>query len=482
MTTISDAPRQLFLDGEWVAGHGDEFPAINPSSGDTITRLQSADAADVDRAVGAARAALRGAWAATPPSGKGVLLFRLADLVERDQDVLAALEASDMGAPITVARMLFVPNLISTLRYYAGWADKINGESIANDGSMGRPLHSYSRREPIGVIAAIVPWNSPLMILGWKLGPALATGNTMIVKPAEDASLAILHLASLVAEAGFPPGVVQILTGPGSVTGEALVTHPGVDKVSFTGSTAVGQRILRHSADTMTRTTLELGGKAPQIVFEDCDLAAATQGVAMGIFVNQGQSCAAGSRILVHRSIVDDVLDGMQSAARSLMLGDPLDPATTMGPLISARQRERVMGYVQKGRAEGARLVTGGETVDPGFYVQPTVFVGTNDLTIAREEIFGPVATVVPFDDEDSAIELANDTRYGLSASVWTRDVGRAHAVSNRLQAGAVGVNCWSPLAPQLPWGGLKSSGIGRELGYDGILADTELKTVSVLL
>jgi acyl-CoA reductase-like NAD-dependent aldehyde dehydrogenase len=305
----------------------------------------------------------------------------------------------------------------------------------------------------------------------------------VIVKPAEDASLSILHLARLVEEAGFPAGTVQVLPGPGEVTGDALTLHPGVHKVSFTGSTEVGRRILRNSATHFTRTTLELGGKSPQIVFDDADLESAVRGAAMGLFTNQGQVCAAGTRILVHRSVADAVLDGLKQAAEAQVLGDPLAAETTMGPLINAAQRDRVLGYVHRGLDEGATLITGGAAPDgPGHFVTPTVFAGGNDLTIAREEIFGPVGTVITFGDDAEAIALANDNRYGLAATVWTSDVRRAHVIAAALEAGAVGVNGWSPLAPQLPWGGVKASGIGRELGYEGILANTESKTVTVVL
>ncbi|MFD5824195.1 aldehyde dehydrogenase family protein [Lentzea sp. NPDC060358] len=480
MTTTTT---ELLLDGSWTAGGAGTYTAVNPSTGQAITEVAAADAQDVDTAVAAATKALHGEWAAVPPTGKGALLNRLADLVERDAETLARLEALELGVPFGFASALFVPNLVGSLRYYAGWADKVNGEVLASASYFGAPTHAYTRREPIGVVAAIVPWNAPLMILGWKLAPALATGNAVIVKPAEDAALSILHLATLVQEAGFPAGTVQVLPGIGAVTGEALAVHPGVHKVSFTGSTETGRRILRNSAVNFKRTTLELGGKSPQVVFEDADLPSAIQGAAMGLFSNQGQVCAAGTRVLVHRDVYDAVLDGLKQAAEAQVVGDPFDPATTMGPLVNGSQRDKVLGYVEKGRAEGATLVTGGSPVDgPGFFVSPAVFAGTNDHTIAREEIFGPVGTVIPFDHDAEAIALANDNDYGLAATVWTTDLGRAHAVSAALQAGAVGVNGWSPLGPQLPWGGLKASGSGRELGYEGILANTEVKTVTIVL
>jgi acyl-CoA reductase-like NAD-dependent aldehyde dehydrogenase len=483
MVDITPLHTDLFVGGAWTGGGAGTFTTVNPANGEALAEIASASEEDVDTAVKTAGEALRGDWAAVPPSQKGVLLNTLADLVERDAQTLATLESIDMGVPFGIASTMFLPNLVGSLRYYAGWADKINGEVLTNDGYLGAPTHAYTRREPIGVIAAIVPWNAPLMILGWKLAPALATGNTVIVKPAEDASLSVLHFAKLVEEAGFPAGAVQVLPGIGAVTGEALALHPGVQKVSFTGSTEIGRRILRNSAVNFKRTTLELGGKSPQIVFDDADLEAAINGVAMGIFVNQGQVCAAGTRIFVHRTVYDAVLDGLKETAEAQVVGDPFDQATTMGPLINAAQRDKVLGYVEKGGAEGATLVTGGSAPDgAGFFVTPTVFAGTNDLTIAREEIFGPVGTVIPFDHDAEAIALANDNDYGLAATVWTTDLRRAHHVSAGLQAGAIGVNGWSPLAPQFPWGGLKASGVGRELGYEGILANTETKTVTIVL
>ena len=484
MIDISSVNTELFIGGKWTAG-SDTFTTLNPTTGERLASLAAASSADVDDAVSAATEAFRGDWGMLAPSRKGVLLNRLADLVERDIDILAQLESVDMGRPVGMGAALMVPNLVATLRYYAGWADKINGESIANDGYMGGPIptHAYTRREPLGVVAAIVPWNAPLMILGWKLAPALACGNTVIIKPAEDASLSILHLAALVDEAGFPAGTVNVLTGYGRVAGEALALHHGVQKISFTGSTEVGRSILRNSAGNFKRTALELGGKAPQIVFDDADLDAALQGCAMGMFFNQGEVCAAGTRVIAHRKVYEAVVEGLKGAAEAQVIGDPFDPSTTMGPLVNERQRDRVVGYFQTGADEGATVVTGGDAPNrPGFFVQPTVLAGTNDMRVAREEIFGPVGIVIPFDTDDEALAMANDNVYGLSATVWTRDVSRAHTIAAGIQAGAIGVNGWSPLAPQLPWGGVKASGVGRELGYDGILSYTETKTVTVIL
>ena len=484
MIDISSVNTELFVGGTWTAASA-RFSTLNPATGQPLADLAAASSADVDAAVAAATSAFKTEWGSLAPSRKGLLLNRLADLVERDTEILARLESLDMGRPFGMGAQLMVPNLVATLRYYAGWADKINGEQIANDGYMGAPIptHAYTLRQPLGVVAAIVPWNAPLMILGWKLAPALACGNTVIIKPAEDASLSILHLAALIDEAGFPAGTVNVLTGLGKVTGEALALHPGIKKISFTGSTEVGRAILRNSASNFKRTALELGGKAPQIVFDDADLDAALQGCAMGLFFNQGEVCAAGTRVIAHRKVYDTILEGLKAAAEAQVIGDPFDPATTMGPLVNARQRDRVAGYLQTGADEGATIVTGGNVpTRPGFFVEPTVFAGTNDMRVAREEIFGPVGVVIPFDTDDEALGFANDNDYGLSATVWTRDVGRPHSIAARVDAGAIGVNGWSPLAPQLPWGGVKASGVGRELGYEGILSYTETKTVTIVL
>jgi betaine-aldehyde dehydrogenase len=349
---------------------------------------------------------------------------------------------------------------------------------------MGRSTLAYTVRQPIGVVAAITPWNSPTMIGSWKLAPALAAGCAVVLKPPEDAPLTSLLLARLAEQAGFPAGVVNVLPGRGSTTGDLLIRHPGVDKISFTGSPGTGHVVATAAATGFRPTTLELGGKSPQIVFADADLDAAAQGVALGIFANQGEVCAAGSRIMIARRVHDEFVDRLADRASAVVLGDPFDEGTTMGALINARQRDRVLRYVQLGRDEGARLVTGGGRPDRrGYFVEPTLFAGaSNTMTIAREEIFGPVGTVIAFDDDEQAVSLANDSSYALAATLWTSDLSRAHTVARRLRAGAVAVNGWSPLDPRLPWGGSKLSGLGRELGWAGIEANTELKTVTVVL
>ncbi|MCR6483661.1 aldehyde dehydrogenase family protein [Amycolatopsis sp. OK19-0408] len=473
----------LFIDGAWTDAAA-TFDDLNPATGELLTRVADASAEDVDRAVGAARAALEGAWGDTPGVARGRLLNKLADLVERDAPELARLEALDIGKPAGQPAMLDVPNAVATFRHFAGWADKIQGATIPTAGYLGlAKTHSYTVREPVGVIGAIVPWNTPLMIAAWKLGPALAAGNTVVVKPAEDAPLSILHLGKLVEEAGFPAGVVNIVPGLGETAGAALVAHPGVDKISFTGSPEVGRLIQKSAADTFKRVTLELGGKSPQIVAEDADVEAAINGIAMGLFFNQGEVCAAGTRVLVHRSHYDTVVEALAGAAQAQVLGDPFAEETTMGALINAEQQRRVRDYIEAGKASGARLVAGGDHDGPGFFVRPTIFADVdNSSKIAQEEIFGPVGAVIPFDTLDEAIAIANDTPYGLAATIWTRDVSNAHTLAAKIRAGAVWVNGWAAIDPALPWGGMKTSGIGRELGWSGILANTEEKVVTIVL
>jgi acyl-CoA reductase-like NAD-dependent aldehyde dehydrogenase len=478
-------PVELFINGRWVpAAGGETLPDVNPATEERVADIAAGTPEDIDAAVKAARAQLGGEWASLSGAGRGQILLRIADLIERDSETLATLEALDIGKPVGQPLMLDIPNAVATFRHFAGWADKITGSAIPTAGYMGRPTLSYTVREPVGVIGAIVPWNTPLMIAVWKLAPALAAGNTLVVKPAEDAPLSILWLGKLLAEAGLPPGTVNIVPGDGAVVGNALVEHPDVDKISFTGSPAVGRLIQERAAATFKRVTLELGGKSPQIFLPDADVAAAVNGTAMGLFFNQGEVCAAGTRIFVHRSHYDDVVDALSAAAQAQVLGDPFDPATTLGALVNARQRDSVLGYIERGKSEGARVAAGGGRPDgPGYFVQPTIFAdASNDMTIAREEIFGPVGTVIVYDDVDDAVRMANDTKYGLAAGIWTKDVSQAHTLARQIRAGAVWVNGWAAIDPALPWGGMKTSGIGRELGWSGILANTEEKVVTIVL
>ena len=475
---------RLLIDGGWVET-SEHIATVNPVTERTLARVCAAGPEEIDLAVAAARTALSGEWAATPGAARGALLNKLAALIERDADLLARIESLDIGKPAAQPKMLDVPNAIATFRHFAGWADKIQGTTIPTAGYMGvAQTHSYTVREPVGVIGAIVPWNTPLMIAAWKLAPALAAGNTVVVKPPEDAPLSVLHLGRLAAEAGFPAGVVNVVPGAGAVAGAALVRHPDVDKISFTGSPEVGREIQKVAADTFKRVTLELGGKSPQIVMADADIDAAVNGIAMGLLFNQGQVCAAGTRILVHRSRYAAVVDGLRQAVESQILGDPFDPATTMGPLVSRAQQRRVEDFIEIGKREGGRVVaTAGKPAGDGFFVAPTIFADLdNASTLAQREIFGPVGVVVPFDDVAEAITLANGTEYGLAATVWTKDVSTAHLTVRKIRAGAVWVNGWAAIDPALPWGGMKASGIGRELGWEGILANTEEKTVTVVL
>lgn len=479
-----DVPTGLYVGGQWVRGNGPPVATLDPTTEQPIALVDSADEGDVDRAVAAARAAFDGAWGTMPAAGRGRLLHRVADLVERDAELLARLEALDIGKPVRQPREFDLPDVVATFRHLAGWTDKITGQTIPTAGYMGRPTHSYTVREPLGVVAAVLPWNTPLLIAGWKLATALACGNTVVVKPAEDAPLSLLHLASLLDEAGLPPGTVNVVCGPGRTTGAALVRHPGVDKVSFTGSPEVGRLVAAEAARTLTPVTLELGGKSPSIVLPDADPATAAEGIAFSLFFNMGQACSAGTRVIVHRSLYEEVVERLAVLARAEVLGDPFDETTTMGAVINRDQHEQVLGYIESGRAEGARLVTGGgRPPGPGYFVEPTIFADVDNAhRIAREEIFGPVGSVMAYDDVDEAVRLANDTRYGLAAMLWTTDLSSSHLLARRLRAGMVWVNGWGAIGPALPWGGIKASGMGRELGWSGILANTEEKVVSIVL
>ncbi|WP_091470961.1 aldehyde dehydrogenase family protein [Paenarthrobacter nitroguajacolicus] len=459
------------------------LPVFAPASGDHIGDVPSGGAKDVDQAVAAARHQFEnGEWSRLDGAQRGALLWELARLIEADAENLAALEALDIGRPVAEPLFAEIPVAIQTYRHFAGWADKLTGHSFSLPAVAGQDRLSYTLRQPLGVIGAILPWNAPTMIASWKIAPALAAGNTLVIKPAEDASLPILRLAELIAEAGFPPGVVNVVTGSGPLVGNAIVEHPDIDKISFTGSTAVGRAIAGKAAVALKRVTLELGGKSPQIVWPDANLDEVVPVAALATFANQGQICAAGSRIFVHTSIFEEFRDRLRDHAKQIVVGDPSDIGTQMGSLINQKQFDRVMSHINQGLEDGAQLVTGGHSIDrPGFFVAPTVFVGTNDLPLAREEIFGPVATLIPFDSDDEVLRMANDNEYGLLAVVWTNDVSRISRFAKELKAGSVWANAWGAPHPAVPWLGVKSSGIGEELGLEGLHADTKVKTVHIV-
>ncbi|CAN7304928.1 aldehyde dehydrogenase family protein [Phenylobacterium sp. LjRoot225] len=478
------SPRRMLIDGTWVeAISGARIEVLDPATGGALTSVPAADARDVDRAVAAARRAFEGDWSDMRPVERERLLLKLADLLEARADAFAELEALDSGKLLVMARHGDLSIAIDSLRYNAGWATKIEGATITPSFRYVPDLRfsAHTRREPVGVVGQIIPWNFPLVMAVWKIAPALAAGCTVVLKPAEDTPLTALALGELVAEAGFPDGVVNIVTGDGAA-GAALVDHPDVDKIAFTGSTEVGQTIQRRAAATMKRVSLELGGKSPVVVLKDANLEQAIQGAAMAIFFNHGQVCTAGSRLLVERPIYEAVVEGLGQVAEALRLGAGFDPASQMGPLISARQRARVKGYVEAGEREGGRLVAGGDAVSgPGFFFRPTVFADTTpQMQICREEIFGPVVAAMPFDEPQEALRLANDTSFGLGASLWTNDLSLANRMVPKLRAGTVWVNCHNVLDPAVPFGGLKLSGYGKELGHSAVELYTEAKTVTV--
>jgi len=471
---------RLLIDGQWVDG-SKTFDTINPATEEVLTQVVEASSADVDRAVQAARRAFEdrnGPWRKLSASERGRLLWKLADLVEKNIDELAERETLDNGKPIFESRYVDMPMVIDVLRYYAGLATKIHGETV-NTFEMA---FTYTLREPVGVVGLIVPWNFPLLLASWKLGPALACGNTVVLKPAEQTPLSTLKLGELSIEAGFPAGVINILTG-GPETGKAIVTNPEIDKVAFTGSTAVGKEIMRGAADTLKRVTLELGGKSPNIVFSDADVESAVKGAINGIFYGKGEVCNAGSRLFLENRLKDEFTEKLVARASKMRPADPLDPKTRLGAIVSQAQMNSVLGYIEAGKSEGAKLVAGGQRVSAdggkGFFVEPTIFGDVkNDMKIAQEEIFGPVLSVLTFDEIDEVVERANSNPYGLAAAVWTRDVKKAHTVSRRLKAGTVWINTYGLMDAALPFGGYKSSGFGRELGAHAIEHYTELKTV----
>ena len=413
------------------------------------------------------------------PADRGRIIFKFAELVRENARALAEIDAVDAGKPVTSSLRVDIPAAIDCLEYYAGWADKIHGETVPVRG----PMFTYLLRQPVGVVGQIIPWNFPVMMAAWKLGPALATGCTVVLKPAEQSPLSALKLGELALEAGIPPGVLNVVTGFGE-TGAAIVEHPGVDKIAFTGSPEVGRIIMRAAAGTLKKVSLELGGKSPNIILADADVASAVKGAGAGIFFNQGEVCSAGSRIIVEKPIYDQFLDGLSERASTIRVGDPLDEKTYMGPIVSEEQFDRVRSYIDIGKGEGAKLVAGGERIgDRGFFVQPTIFADVdNQMRIAQEEIFGPVASVIPVDEVDEAVRLANDTAYGLAAAVWTKDVQKAHAVAHKLRAGTVWVNTYGATDTRSPWGGFKDSGFGRELGRQALDLYTEYKSVWIAL
>ena len=479
-TKVNIKPGRLLIDGQWVEG-SKTFDTINPATEEVLTSVAEASGADVDRAVQAARRAFEdrnGPWRKLSASERGRLLWKLADLVEKNIDELAELETLDNGKPIFESRYVDMPMVVDVLRYYAGLATKIHGETV----NTLETAFTYTLREPVGVVGLIVPWNFPLLLASWKLGPALACGNTVVLKPAEQTPLTTLKLGELSLEAGFPAGVINILTG-GPDTGRAIVAHPRIDKIAFTGSTAVGKEIMRGAADTLKRVTLELGGKSPNIVFSDADVDSAVKGAINGIFYGKGEVCNAGSRLFLDSKVKDEFTEKLVGRASKMRPADPLDPKTRLGAIVSRQQMETVLGYIEAGKSEGAKLVAGGKraSVDggKGFFIEPTIFGEvSNDMQIAREEIFGPVLSILTFDDIEEVIERANNNLYGLAAAVWTKDVKKAHLVSRRLKAGTVWINTYGLMDAALPFGGYKSSGFGRELGAHAIEHYTELKTV----
>lgn len=482
---VGKATRML-IGSDWVDAISNEtLDVFNPSNGQVVGRSAAGSAADVDRAVKAARAALEGPWSRVTPMQRGRMIAKLAELVQRDAEQLAQLESLDVGMPIMEARYIDVPFSVDILDYYAGWPTKITGDTIpvSFPHNFGGPYHAYTRREPIGVVAAIIPWNLPLMMAVKKLAPALATGNTIVIKPAEQTPLAMARLAELVLEAGIPEGVVNYVTGFGETVGAALVEHPGVNKVTFTGSVDTGKAIARAATGTLKRVSLELGGKSPHIIFDDADLDRAIFSAGLAIFAGQGESCIAGSRLYAQRDVYEDVLAGLAARANSIKVGPGLDDSSEMGPLISLEHRQKVLSYLDLSKEEG-RVVAGGERWgDEGYFVQPTVVTDLPpESRVLHEEIFGPVLSVVPFDTEEEVTRLANATNFGLGAGVWTKDVGRAHRMAAAVESGQVWVNCYQAVDAALPFGGYKQSGWGRETCKESLDEYLELKTVVVHL
>lgn len=483
---LKRAPHKLLIDGKWVAADsGKTFETVNPATGEVLAKVAEGGASDVDKAVKAARKAFEtGPWRKMPAAERAKCLLRLADLLEKHTEEFAQLETLDNGKPIRESRYVDLPQAIETFRYYAGWVTKLEGETM----NVNSSFFNYTLREPVGVVGQIIPWNFPLLMAAWKLGPALACGNTLILKPAEQTPLTALRLGELICEAGFPDGVVNIITGFGADSaGEALARHMDVDKIAFTGEDKTGRKIVEYSAGNLKRVSLELGGKAPNIVFADADIDAAVKGAIMGIFFNQGQVCCAGSRLFLDKKIEDEFLTKLAERASSMRQGNGLDEKTQIGPQVSKEQQERILNYINIGQKEGAKVICGGEApsgdLAKGYFVKPTVFRGVNnEMRIAQEEIFGPVLSVIPFSSMEEVATEANKVSYGLSGAVWTSDVKKAHKFASHIKAGTIWVNCYNMFDPQVPFGGYKMSGYGRELGKHSIELYTNIKSVWVNL
>lgn len=480
---------RMYIGGDWVdAASGKTFEVFDPASAQVIGNVSAGDKADVDRAVDAARKALESPeWAGMTPSDRERAMLKLADLVEAHARELAEIESLDNGKTLAMAQMIDIGTAPSFIRYMAGWATKIEGSTIKPAGMNLGPdvkIHAFTLKEPVGVVGGIIPWNFPFAMCLWKLCPALATGSTIVLKPAEQTPFSALRLGELVKEAGIPDGVVNIVTGMGETAGAALASHPGIDKIAFTGSTEVGKLIAKAAADNVTRVSLELGGKSPMIVLPDANIDAAVQGLCMGSFFNSGQVCTAGSRLYVHEKVYDQVVEGMSLAADHMKLGPGLDPDSQMGPLVSREQQDRVTGYIEAGKSEGARVLCGGGTADrDGYFVQPTILGDTGpNMKVVREEIFGPVVCAASFDDLDEIVAQANDSNYGLAASVWSNDQRAVHHLVTKLKAGTVWVNCHNMIDPAVPFGGYKQSGMGREMAKMVIDMYTENKSVIMAL
>src|SRR5580693_3700812 len=482
-TRASVSATKLLINNRWVNSQsGKTFATINPTTGEEICQVAEADALDVEKAVKAARAAFEhAAWRKMQASDRGRLLNRLADLIEKHADELAALESMDNGKPYSIAKAVDVAATVGCYRYFAGWADKVHGKTIPIDGD----YFCYTRHEPVGVVGQIIPWNFPLLMQAWKLGPALATGNTIVLKPAEQTPLTALRIGELIVEAGFPEGVVNILPGFGETAGAAIANHMDVDKVAFTGSTEVGHLIQQAAGrSNLKRVSLELGGKSPNIIFADADMNKAIEGAHMGLFFNHGQCCCAGSRVFVEEKIYDQFVEQSTARAKKRTVGDPFEAGTEQGPQVDEAQMEKILSYIESGQSDGAKLNCGGGRVgDRGYFVEPTIFSDVQDnMKIAQEEIFGPVMSIIRFKSLDEVIDRANRTLYGLAAGVWTKDISKALAIANNVRAGTVWVNCYNVLDTAAPFGGFKQSGIGRELGEYGLQQYTEVKTVTVKL